>query len=101
MKDVRKTYAGPGFLFRGKVTNVLDRVSFTLKKGACTGLIGLSGAGKSTLSRILLGLEKADSGQVLFDGVTVHAWKKAHPAEDRGNAFKGRTHRGLRSAIPA
>ena len=71
--------AGPGFLFRGKVTNVLDRVSFTLKKGACTGLIGLSGAGKSTLSRILLGLEKADSGQVLFDGVTVHAWKKAHP----------------------
>ena len=79
MKDVRKTYAGPGFLFRGKVTNVLDRVSFTLKKGACTGLIGLSGAGKSTLSRILLGLEKADSGQVLFDGVTVHAWKKAHP----------------------
>lgn len=79
VKDVRKTYAGPGFLFRGKVTNVLDRVSFTLKKGACTGLIGLSGAGKSTLSRILLGLEKADSGQVLFDGVTVHAWKKAHP----------------------
>lgn len=26
VKDVRKTYAGPGFFFRGKVTNVLDRV---------------------------------------------------------------------------
>ena len=79
VRDVCKTYAGPGFLFRGKGTKVLDRVSFTLKRGACTGLIGLSGAGKSTLSRILLGLEKADSGQVLFEGMMVQAWKKAHP----------------------
>lgn len=79
VRDVCKTYAGPGFLFRGKGTKVLDRVSFTLKRGACTGLIGLSGAGKSTLSRILLGLGKADSGQVLFEGMMVQAWKKAHP----------------------
>jgi ABC-type multidrug transport system, ATPase component len=47
---------------------VLDDVSLTLNEGEIYGLIGPSGAGKTTLVRILLGLEKADSGKVeLFE----------------------------------
>lgn len=47
---------------------VLDDVSLTLNEGEIYGLIGPSGAGKTTLVRILLGLEKADSGEVeLFE----------------------------------
>lgn len=47
---------------------VLDDVSLTLNEGEIYGLIGPSGAGKTTLVRILLGLEKADSGDVeLFE----------------------------------
>ncbi|GGL49495.1 ABC transporter ATP-binding protein [Sporolactobacillus putidus] len=47
---------------------VLDDVSLTLREGEIYGLIGPSGAGKTTLVRILLGLEKADSGNVeLFE----------------------------------
>lgn len=47
---------------------VLDDVSLTLHEGEIYGLIGPSGAGKTTLVRILLGLEKADSGTVeLFE----------------------------------
>ena len=45
VKDVRKTYAGPGFLFRGKVTNVLDRVS--LRRREKHAFTDSSGAGKS------------------------------------------------------
>lgn len=36
------------------------------------GLIGTNGAGKSTFLRMLCGVLKADSGQVLVDGETVH-----------------------------
>ena len=42
---------------------VLDGVSFTLRQGV-TCLMAPSGAGKTTLLRLLLGLEKADGGQI-------------------------------------
>ena len=43
---------------------VLDNLSLTIKAGSITALMAPSGAGKTTLLRILLGLEKPDSGQV-------------------------------------
>ncbi|RCG15639.1 TlrC/CarA/OleB/SrmB family ABC-F type ribosomal protection protein [Streptomyces diacarni] len=43
---------------------VLDQVSFTLKPGEKTGLIGDNGAGKSTLLRLIAGQERPDSGEV-------------------------------------
>lgn len=47
---------------------VLDDVSLTVECGKTTSLVGESGSGKSTLARIVTGLEKADSGTVLFGG---------------------------------
>ena len=43
-------------------------VSFDLRKGELLGLFGGSGSGKSVVLRSLIGLEKPDSGQILFDG---------------------------------
>ncbi len=43
-------------------------VSFDVRRGECLGLIGGSGAGKSVILRTLVGLEKADSGQVIVEG---------------------------------
>lgn len=43
---------------------VLDHVSFTLEPKGTYCLMGASGSGKTTLLRILLGLEKADSGSI-------------------------------------
>lgn len=43
-------------------------VNFSVRKGECLGLIGGSGTGKSVLLRSLIGLEKPDSGQILFNG---------------------------------
>ncbi|MGZ3724335.1 MAG: ABC transporter ATP-binding protein [Pseudobdellovibrio sp.] len=46
-------------------------VSFYVKKGECLGLVGGSGAGKSVILRSLIGLEKADSGQIIIEGTNV------------------------------
>lgn len=49
---------------------VLDIEKGTIKSGSRTAIIGPNGAGKSTLLKILSGLEKADSGIILYDGIT-------------------------------
>lgn len=49
---------------RFKKQVVLDDVSIALHEGEIYGLIGPSGSGKTTLVKILLGLEKPDSGSV-------------------------------------
>ena len=50
---------------------VLNDFSLEVKAGELFFLLGPSGCGKSTLLRILAGLEKQDSGKILFDGVEI------------------------------
>ncbi len=56
---------------RGINVHVLDRLSFALEGGTWTTILGPSGCGKTTLLKILVGLERADSGTVLVDGAQV------------------------------
>jgi len=46
----------------------LDDVSLRFDQGELVALLGPSGCGKTTLLRIIAGLSRADSGDVLFDG---------------------------------
>jgi phospholipid/cholesterol/gamma-HCH transport system ATP-binding protein len=47
---------------------ILDGVSFVVRKGETKIILGRSGGGKSTTIRLILGLLKPDSGQILIDG---------------------------------
>jgi polar amino acid transport system ATP-binding protein len=62
--DVRKRYG---------LVQALDGVSLEVRRGEVICLIGPSGSGKSTLLRTINALEPVDGGQVIFDGIDVHA----------------------------
>jgi energy-dependent translational throttle protein EttA len=49
---------------------LMDNLSFSIPAGAIVGIIGPNGAGKSTLFKMIMGLEKPDSGEVAI-GQTV------------------------------
>jgi ABC-2 type transport system ATP-binding protein len=46
----------------------VDDLSFTVAPGKVTGFLGPNGAGKSTTMRLLLGLERPESGTALING---------------------------------
>jgi ribose transport system ATP-binding protein len=50
----------------------LDNVSLDIKRGEIFGLIGENGAGKSTLVKILSGIYRRDTGEILIGGRPVH-----------------------------
>ncbi|MDM8101841.1 MULTISPECIES: ABC transporter ATP-binding protein [Oceanobacillus] len=76
VKKVYKTYPKAGKGFRKERLSVLADVSFQIHAGDWAALVGESGSGKSTLSRLILGLEKADSGNLLLEGENPAAWRK-------------------------
>jgi ABC-2 type transport system ATP-binding protein len=52
----------------GKRQNVIENVSFDVKKGETFGLIGLNGVGKTTLIKIILGLMEPAQGAISIFG---------------------------------
>lgn len=53
------------------VSNVLDHLSFEIKKGEMVALVGQSGSGKSTVVDLLLRFYDVDSGRITIDGVDI------------------------------
>ena len=68
-----------GFGARSAVRAV-DGVSFEIGKGETLGVVGESGCGKSTTARLLMQLTLQDSGELVFDGLTVGS--RALPLRD-------------------
>jgi len=46
----------------------VDDLTFAVKPGVVTGFLGPNGAGKSTTMRMIIGLDRPDSGQITIDG---------------------------------
>lgn len=73
--NISRTYNSPrrvkdGVKDEGSI-HALRGVNLVIPTGGIFGIIGKSGAGKSTLVRVMSLLERADSGEVLFDGERV------------------------------
>lgn len=68
---------------RYRETTALNDVSLDVKDGEFFVLLGPTGAGKTTTLRVIAGLEKQDSGSVLFDGQVMDGVQPA----DRDVAF--------------
>jgi NitT/TauT family transport system ATP-binding protein len=66
-RQVEKMFQRPG----GAQVQVIAPLDLTVEPGAIVALLGPSGSGKSTLLRILTGLTKPSSGEVLWHGMPV------------------------------
>jgi polar amino acid transport system ATP-binding protein len=64
IKNVRKSFGS---------LEILKGIDLTVKKGEVVSIIGGSGSGKSTLLTCINGLEPIQEGQIIVDGVDVHA----------------------------
>lgn len=60
--------------------NAIDDLNLTIRDGETLSILGPSGCGKTTLLKIIAGLIKPDSGEVLYDGTSIHDT----PLQDRG-----------------
>jgi galactofuranose transport system ATP-binding protein len=69
MEGVSKSFPG---------VQALDDVSLTLRSGEVLCLVGENGAGKSTLMKVLTGVDRPDSGRIIFDGKEIHAKSPQH-----------------------
>ncbi|MDE0113344.1 MAG: ATP-binding cassette domain-containing protein, partial [Albidovulum sp.] len=64
LRSIHRSFPARG----GGRVQALSGVTLKIGSGEIVGLIGESGSGKTTLGRITVGLEKAESGEVILDG---------------------------------
>ena len=56
------------FNVNGGLLHAVDDVTLDIEKGETVGIVGESGCGKSTLGKLLMRLETATSGSIIYDG---------------------------------
>lgn len=67
ISNLTKTYAIKSSGFKSTPFTAVENVSLEITRGTTTALVGESGSGKSTVAKMLLGLEKPTSGQIVID----------------------------------
>ena len=71
-------------------TTAVEDVSFTLRRGEVTALVGQSGSGKSTLARLITGVDKPTEGRIVFH---------AEGGDREVAGYRGRSLREYRSHV--
>lgn len=82
INNVTKTFVN----VNGDITRALTNISLDIKPGSFVSFIGPSGCGKSTLLRLIAGLIKPDSGELILDGDEI-----GDAGYDRGLVFQNPT----------
>ena len=78
LQDVRKS-----FVTTQLSQPVLQGVDFELPDGESLALMGESGSGKSTLLHLVAGLERPDSGRIVYNGAALNEWSESQLARWR------------------
>ena len=92
IEDLSISYRGP---------LLLDRVSARIQRGDKIGLLGRNGTGKTTLIRLLMGLERPESGKIEFEANTKIAWVPQDVPEQTAGSIEEIIERGLPSDFSA
>ncbi len=74
----------------------LDGMTFTVEPGQVTGFVGPNGAGKSTTMRVILGLDRPDTGTATIGGRPYHSLK--YPMRQVGSLLDAAALQPSRSA---
>lgn len=73
----------------GAKRRIVNNVSFSLESGEMLIITGPNGGGKSTLAKVLIGIEKAERGQIILDGEDITGYDIDHRAKaGMGFAFQ-------------
>jgi len=67
------------FSRKARTAHAVSGVSFEIYPGETFGLVGESGCGKTTISRLIVGLERPDSGTITFNGRDVAVLARTGP----------------------
>ncbi|MCC4309343.1 thiol reductant ABC exporter subunit CydC [Alcanivorax marinus] len=103
--DGRLTVRDLSFAWPGQAP-LFARLSFHVEAGSPLAVVGPSGAGKSTLLHCLMGLQRADSGEIRFGGVAqgqadADAWRRSFALMlQQQQLFTGSLRDNLRLARP-
>ena len=60
---------------------VLEDITFSIKKGKTTAIVGGTGSGKSTIAKVILNLVKISSGELKIDGTPIEDWSQINLRE--------------------
>jgi polar amino acid transport system ATP-binding protein len=85
MENVHKAFGG---------VEVLRGLDLTVRRGETVAIIGTSGSGKSTVLRLLMALEKPESGRIVVDGRDLWTTESGEPA-DEAHLRRARTKLGM------
>src|SRR5262245_22369845 len=73
LRNVKKTYTEPD----GSPLPILDIPSFSVADSEQMVLVGKSGSGKTTLLHVIAGITRADSGEIVIDGINLAGLSEA------------------------
>jgi len=77
----------------------LKNINMKIAKGALTAIVGPNGAGKTTLSYLLSGLEKPDTGAVIFEQRNLKQYSGVELSRKLGYVFQNPEHQFISESV--
>ena len=79
LKDVRFSVTDE----KGQLKNIINGINLKIDEGKFVAITGPNGSGKSTLAKLIVGIIKPTSGQILYNGQDITEMS----ITDRANAW--------------